>query len=430
MVEGVEVGTMLLAEHLGNDTAQRPSLVSDWLLRATVSIMLADAIFSATRVRLWAILDRLQVEMNRKGYSSIADWFSLVDKAAREAGALWVVADFESKGGLFGQDQSIDLIGRLPQAGKKISESIEHFKLLHLQDETRHVLRLSITPESRLYLGISRMGFGEESRNKWPWRIFLDRFIVAVGASLTRIEVTQLREDALHQQGLVTASVVTGTLVHQLGNMANNLTFVSHSLEQAVKTKELQAPPRTLEKIEAMGGVIRRLREVTTYIGDVTKLDDRRPCHLIEAIQRSEKLFTQVLAEKGVDLQIDINDDLQIDMPLYVPTLVIANLVSNSIDAILRGGVIPGCINVTSEDKEGLIYCRIVDNGPGIEPGLEEKIFDLNVSTRKGSSGLGLYLARRSIRENNGDLKLIDPTPGKTEFAIVFPKERKGGFHA
>ncbi len=427
-VEGVEVGRIFLAEQMKDDDEnRRPSLVSDWLLKDTVAMMLADAIFDATRVRLWGILNKLQIELNRRGSSSIADWFRVVDSSAREAGVVWAVADCGSQKGFFGPNQAIELIGRLPDSPRKISESIEHLKLSNPQDETRHVVRLKMTPESQIYFGISRSGFGVELRPNWPWVIFLDRFAVAAGASLTRIEVTLLRDDELHRQGLVTASVITGSLVHQLGNMATSLTYGAHSLKQAARMGKIQAEPGILDKIEAMSDVIRRLKETTASIADATKMDDRRPCRLIEAAQRAGKLFTQILTEKDIQLKIDIEENFQIDMPLYIPSLAIANLVSNSIDAIVKFRTFGGRIDVTAEDYGGIIHCHLIDNGPGIKSGLEKKIFDLNVSTKKGSSGLGLYLARRSLRENGGDLMLRGDTEGRgAAFTMILPKRRPG----
>ena len=68
------------------------------------------------------------------------------------------------------------------------------------------------------------------------------------------------------------------------------------------------------------------------------------------------------------------------------------------------------------------IRLDIVDNGPGIDSELLDKIFYPLVSGKEYGSGLGLSLAQNFITQHNG---MIDcsSTPGKTTFSIILPIE-------
>jgi two-component system nitrogen regulation sensor histidine kinase GlnL len=68
------------------------------------------------------------------------------------------------------------------------------------------------------------------------------------------------------------------------------------------------------------------------------------------------------------------------------------------------------------------IRLDIIDNGPGIDNELLDKIFFPLFSGRENGSGLGLSLAQNIITHHNG---MIDcsSTPGSTKFSIILPIE-------
>ena len=69
--------------------------------------------------------------------------------------------------------------------------------------------------------------------------------------------------------------------------------------------------------------------------------------------------------------------------------------------------------------RHALEIC-IVDNGPGVEEALRERIFYPLVSGREGGSGLGLMLAQNFISQHQGTIA-FESAPGKTFFSILLP---------
>lgn len=91
----------------------------------------------------------------------------------------------------------------------------------------------------------------------------------------------------------------------------------------------------------------------------------------------------------------------------------VENLVCNSTAAGAKS------IEIMVDREPGEIILHIEDDGPGVPANLEERIFKPLVSGR-GSTGLGLALAREVIEAHGGSLTLL-PTSSGALFRISLP---------
>ena len=97
---------------------------------------------------------------------------------------------------------------------------------------------------------------------------------------------------------------------------------------------------------------------------------------------------------------------------------VLLNLLKNSIQALERTE--KGKISIHALQTER-ISIDIADNGPGIPPELQEKIFIPFFTTKSEGSGIGLSLCKQIIRLHGGHLTVKESSPGKTVFHIDIP---------
>ena len=91
------------------------------------------------------------------------------------------------------------------------------------------------------------------------------------------------------------------------------------------------------------------------------------------------------------------------------------NLIRNSIQA--RASIIN--IDLSVEDGNSII--KISDNGNGISPEHQTRIFEANFTTKVKGLGLGLKLVKRFLENTNGDINLISSTTAGTTFRIRLP---------
>ncbi len=67
-----------------------------------------------------------------------------------------------------------------------------------------------------------------------------------------------------------------------------------------------------------------------------------------------------------------------------------------------------------------VVELEIADNGPGIDPDLEERIFFPMISGRPDGTGLGLAITQNIIAQHHGSIQ-VNTRPGRTSFLVYLP---------
>jgi PAS domain S-box-containing protein len=100
---------------------------------------------------------------------------------------------------------------------------------------------------------------------------------------------------------------------------------------------------------------------------------------------------------------------------------LLVNLILNAIQASKPGS------KVVVEAKEGdSVRMRISDQGCGIPPEYQKKIFEPFFSLRSGGTGLGLFLSLNAVRSWGGDIR-VESIPGVgSTFEVVLPSMQTG----
>jgi len=75
-------------------------------------------------------------------------------------------------------------------------------------------------------------------------------------------------------------------------------------------------------------------------------------------------------------------------------------------------------VRLAREGNEAVL--RVADNGPGIAPGLRERVFDPFFSTKPDGEGTGVGLALcRTIAKAHGGSIAVEETPGGGATLVV-----------
>ncbi len=112
-----------------------------------------------------------------------------------------------------------------------------------------------------------------------------------------------------------------------------------------------------------------------------------------------------------------------------------AALLDNALDAAAarapgaRGG---GRVTVRTAVADGAVVVAVGDNGPGVPPGLADRIWEPFFTTKPvgQGTGLGLDVARRVVEDEHGGRLTVASAPGETWFTAHLPRTTVGTFGA
>jgi len=98
---------------------------------------------------------------------------------------------------------------------------------------------------------------------------------------------------------------------------------------------------------------------------------------------------------------------------------ILVNLVGNAVRHSPRGAT----VTLSFDSIEGFARAHVTDQGPGIDPADQQRIFERfeRVKGGEGGTGLGLAIARRLAHSMGGDI-LLDSAPGQgSRFTLSLP---------
>ena len=98
---------------------------------------------------------------------------------------------------------------------------------------------------------------------------------------------------------------------------------------------------------------------------------------------------------------------------------VFSNLLKNAIQSIPAG--MEGRIEVVAKEESNGILVSIQDNGIGIKPDEQEKIYRPNFTTRSSGMGLGLAMVKNIIENTGGKIWFTSISGQGSTFYVKLP---------
>jgi two-component system sensor histidine kinase BaeS len=176
--------------------------------------------------------------------------------------------------------------------------------------------------------------------------------------------------------------------------------------------------------LETVEGEAARLERLVGDILDLAKLGARRFTVLHEEVDmeqlvdRAYSTFADEARRRSIDYHREIDAAPTITSDGDRLLQIISNLLSNAFRWTPDGGR----IDVELAQRNGVVSVAVEDNGPGIDPSDQERIFrPFHSSDGLTGTGLGLAIARELSAALGGRLE-VESEPGKgSRFELVLP---------
>jgi len=139
-----------------------------------------------------------------------------------------------------------------------------------------------------------------------------------------------------------------------------------------------------------------------------------------DLFKTQQRLMLPTLDQKNIDLEIILKEpDLQIEADINLIEQVLINLLLNAMEAI-KEIENPKIILTASQSKNNRAAIKVIDNGPGIDDEVLDKIFIPFFSTKKSGSGIGLSLCKQIMMLHKGNIQVQSIKDEGTAFILQF----------
>ncbi len=243
---------------------------------------------------------------------------------------------------------------------------------------------------------------------------------VALWIASRRWSVSARDRDHRHQEHMVEVSRLVGGLAHEIKNPLSTINLNLKLLLEDIEAHHDETHRRWARRLGNVQEESERLRAILDdflrFAGKI-ELHPRRT-DMVELIDELTEFFAPQAEASRVVMRTALPDApvwSRVDEDLLKQSLL--NLMINAVDAMAEGGEL--LIRLETHNDQACI--QVIDTGEGIPPELQQRVFEIYYSTKKGGSGIGLPMTRRLIQEQGGQIQL-DSEPGRgTRFTIHLP---------
>jgi len=207
---------------------------------------------------------------------------------------------------------------------------------------------------------------------------------------------------------------------HQMGTPLSSLVGWLELLDATAPPEALR--PDGIRVLAEMEDDVRRLEKVSRRFELIGRRPAMRPVSMHEVVGRVSRYFGARMPSMREQVRLEI--DIPEDAPLVLgnETLLewaFENLFKNSLDSLAGRD---GRIGVTWLGVEdGLARIRFDDDGPGVDPSVRNRLFDVGVTTKQGGWGVGLSLVRRIFVQAHKGAVTLELTETGASFALSLP---------
>lgn len=215
-------------------------------------------------------------------------------------------------------------------------------------------------------------------------------------------------------------ATLAGGLAHEIRNPLSTIGLNLDLLSEELGECDSPRDRRILNKLTV---VKRQCQQLDRILDDFLQFArvgtlKLKPADLNQTVLEFIEFYAPQAAEQGIDISPHLAANLppvKLDVNLW--RQVVMNLSRNAQQAMPQGGV----LELQTYQRDNHVVLEIIDNGKGMSPETQARMFDAFYSTKKGGSGLGLPTVRKIVEAHNGTISCESEVGRGTRFSIALP---------
>jgi signal transduction histidine kinase len=230
-------------------------------------------------------------------------------------------------------------------------------------------------------------------------------------------DVVELEEQLRLKDGLAQVGELTAGIAHEFRNGLATI----HGYARLLDLERLPTDMRPYvtgirEETDALNAVVRNF------------LNFAKPAELVLAtvdidaiVERAAEDVRWEATSRGGDVAVR-GEFVPVPGDEVLLRQVFSNLCRNALEACIEAKIAPQiAIEGAVDQAQRVLRLSVVDNGPGVAPGMMSKIFQPFVTTRARGTGLGLAVVQKIVVTHNGRVTVHSENGGGARFTVSLP---------
>ena len=235
----------------------------------------------------------------------------------------------------------------------------------------------------------------------------------------------RLEEQAREAERMAYIGTLASGLAHEIRSPLNSLSLNMQMLEEEVQSKGRPGSAGQQRLLTLTRSELKRLERLASDFLSYAKPQalERQPVKVSALLQRVHGVLDGELRSRGLACEVvDEAAGAVLDADPAQLVQLLLNLSFNAIAAIEGAGRgQEGLLRLIGRRDGDDLVLAVADNGEGIPPEVQAKMFDLFYSNRKGGTGLGLAIVERIASVHGASLEVGTQIGSGTTVAVRFP---------
>jgi two-component system sensor histidine kinase AtoS len=207
--------------------------------------------------------------------------------------------------------------------------------------------------------------------------------------------LAESRDRVVHAERMAALGKLASAVAHEIRNPLASIRMTAEVLRPDLAGDDAH---------EALGLLLNELKRLELFLDEILTLSgktviEKDDADVGELVQETLALLQGNLTHLGIQAESILAPGLVHVLDADRVKQVLVNLLLNGAKAAGPGGQ----VRVSGEKTgDGSLRIEVRDSGPGVDAGIEGRLFEPFFTTRKGGTGLGLAVCRRIAEAHGG----------------------------
>lgn len=244
-------------------------------------------------------------------------------------------------------------------------------------------------------------------------------------------ELRKAQEDLVKSERLATIGETVAGVAHYIKNILNGLRGGMYKVNSAM------AKHKPAQMKDGWDMIQRNIEKVSQLVLDLLSYSkerspEQKTCNPNQIVAEVIELLKQKADENSIKLNVLFDPNIkEADFDPKGIHDALLNLVSNAIDACIYDKntskswevTVKAGTETTDSGIEKILF-EVRDNGCGMNPEIQSKVFTRFFSTKEGQgTGLGLLITQKIIQEHGGEITMVSQEGVGTTFLVVLDRK-------